>query len=225
MDLGITVQEEAGGERRLESINIRDGLLVVQEWDIQSVKYRLENRGRAAAAVTIEHPVLGGYEPFETAEPVGRTSEFYRYVVDVQAGKTAEFTARQRHSTWRREEIRNQNLAQLAKWLRDKALDQATHDRLAAILKLYEEIGRREQEIQKNAAARQKVLEQQKTIQGNLASLKDTGEEGQLRTRYARTLAEQEDRLAALDRRDDELRKANEQTLTEIAEAIKRIDA
>ena len=88
---------------------------------------------------------------------------------------------------------------------------------------MYEEIGQREQEIQKNAASRQKLLEQQKTIQGNLASLKDSGEEGQLRTRYARSLAEQEDRLAELDRRDEELRKANEQTLQEIAEAIKKL--
>ena len=52
------------------------------------------------------------------------------------------------------------------------------------------------------SASRQKLLDQQKVIQGNLASLRDTGEEGQLRTRYARTLAEQEDRLAELDRSD-----------------------
>ncbi len=89
---------------------------------------------------------------------------------------------------------------------------------------MYEEIGKREQEIQRNAASRQKVLEQQKTIQGNLASLKDSGEEGQLRTRYARTLAEQEDRLAALDRRDEELRKANEQTQREIEAAVKELN-
>ena len=114
-------------------------------------------------------------------------------------------------------------MAQLAAWLRDRALDQDTYDRLAAILKLYEEIGQREQEIQQNATSRQKVLEQQKTIQGNLASLKDSGEEGQLRTRYARSLAEQEDRLAGLDRRDEDLRKANEQTQQEIAAAIKAL--
>lgn len=223
VDLGITVTEEGGSERRLESISIKEGLLVVQEWDIQSVKYRLENRGRAAATVIIEHPVIDGYEPFDTPQATERTSQFYRYAVNVQAGKTAAFTAQQRRSIWRREEIRNQSLAQLAQWLRERALNQATYDRLAGILKLYEEIGRREQEIQQNAQARQKVLEQQKTIQGNLASLKDSGEEGQLRTRYARTLTEQEDRLAALDRRDDELRQANEQTRQEIALAIQSL--
>ena len=47
VDLGITVTEEGTSERRLESISIKEGLLVVQEWDIQSVKYRLENRVRS----------------------------------------------------------------------------------------------------------------------------------------------------------------------------------
>ena len=118
VDLGISVTEEPGSERRLESVAIKDGLLVVQEWDVQSVSYRLENRGRSAAAVTIEHPVLGGYEPFDTPEPSERTSQFYRYLVNVEAGKSTTFRARQRRSIWRREEIRNQNLAQLAQWLR-----------------------------------------------------------------------------------------------------------
>jgi hypothetical protein len=223
VDLGISVTEEPGSERRLERVEIKDGLLVVQEWDIQSVSYRLENRGRSAAAVTVEHPVLAGYEPFDTPEPAERTSQYYRYLVNVEAGKSASFKARQRRSIWRREEIRNQNLAQLAQWLRARALDQATYDRLAGIIGMYEEIGRREQEIQKNGASRQKLLEQQKTIQGNLASLKDSGEEGQLRTRYARSLAEQEDRLAELDRRDEDLRKMNEQTQQEIQAAIKNL--
>jgi hypothetical protein len=122
---------------------------------------------------------------------------------------------------WRREEIGNQSLDQLAQWLRGKALDKPTYERLREILRLYDEIKLREAEVQKNAAARQKVLEQQKTIQGNLAALKETGEEGELRRRYARTLQEQEDRLAALDRADEELRQANDKTLEAIEAAIK----
>ena len=99
VDLGITVTEEPGSERRLESIAIREGLLVVQEWDIQSVKYRLENRGRAAGRGDDRTPAhSGGYEPFDTAEPAERTAQFLRYLVDVEAGKSATFTARQRRA-------------------------------------------------------------------------------------------------------------------------------
>jgi hypothetical protein len=124
---------------------------------------------------------------------------------------------------WRREEIGNVRLDHLAQWLRGKALDEPTYGKLREILVLHEEIGQRNEELQKHAAARQKVLEQQKTIQGNLAALKETGEEGELRRRYVRTLQEQEDRLAALDRADEELRQANEKTLQVITAALEAL--
>jgi len=166
---------------------------------------------------------MGGYQPFDTPDPVEQTAEYYRYALDVGAARTATFVARQRRLTARREEIRNQNMAQLAAWLQDKALDKGTYSRLASILKLYEEIAAREQEIQRNSAGRQQVLEQQKAIQGNLSSLRDTGEEGQLRTRYARTLAEQEDRLGELDREDKVLRETIAGLKKQIELAIKNL--
>ena len=223
VDLSVVVTEEPGSERRLESVRIHEGLLVVQEWEIQATTYRIENRNRQAVRVTLEHPVLGGFHPYDTPEPVERTLEHYRHALDVPAGKTVPFVVRQRRLVERREEIHNQKLAQLAAWLQDRALDKDTYSRLAGILKLYDEIAAREQEIQKNAASRQKVLEQQKTIQGNLASLRDSGEEGQLRTRYARTLAEQEDRLVELDRTDESLRGAIEGLKQQIEQSIKSL--
>jgi len=223
VDLGVTVTEEPRAERRLESVRIQDGLLVVKEWDIQAVTYRVENRTQQALRVILEHPVMGGYQPFDTPDPVEQTAEYYRYAIDVPAARTASFVARQRRLLARREEIRNQNMAQLAAWLQDRALDRGTYNRLAGILKLYDEIAAREQEMQRNAAGRQQVLEQQKAIQGNLSSLRDTGEEGQLRTRYARTLAEQEDRLAELDRADKALRETIEGLRKEIEQAIRNL--
>jgi len=223
VDLDVTVTEEPKSERRLESVRLQDGLVVVQEWDVQAMTYRVENRTQQALRVILEHPVLGGYQPFDTPEPVERTAEDYRYAIDVPAARTASFVARQRRLLARREEIRNQNMAQLAAWLQDRALDRGTYNRLASILKLYDEIAAREQEMQRNAAGRQQVLEQQKAIQGNLSSLRDTGEEGQLRTRYARTLAEQEDRLAELDRADKALRETIEGLRKEIEQAIRNL--
>ncbi len=223
VDLGVTVTEEPGSERKLESVRVDEGLLVVQEWDIQTTTYRLENRNRRAVRVTLEHPVLAGFHPYDSPEPAERTLEYYRHALDVPAAKTISFIVRQRRLVARREEIRNQTMAQLAAWLQDKALDKNTYNRLAGILKLYDEVGAREQEMKKNAASRQKVLEQQKTIQGNLASLRDTGEEGQLRTRYARTLAEQEDRLIELDQADTALRHTIDELKKQIEQAIKSL--
>ena len=189
VDLGIAVKEDQRSERRLESVRIQSGYLMMQEWDIHTTRYELSNRNREDARVLIEHPVLSEYESFETAEPAAKTADFYRYAVDALAGKTSSLTVKQRRQVWRREEIGNQSLDQLAQWLRGKALDEPTYNRLRDVLRLFDEIRQREAEIQKNATARQKVLDQQKTIQGNLAALKETGEEGELRRRYAANAA------------------------------------
>jgi hypothetical protein len=225
VDLGITVTEDHRSERKLESVRVREGYLMMQEWDIRTTKYELRNRNKEDAVVLVEHPVLSEYEPFDSPAPAARTAEHYRYAVDAAAGQTALLLVHQRRQMWRREEIGNVSYDQLAKWLRGKALDEATYGKLRGILALLEEVKSREQAAQKNAASRQKVLEQQKTIQGNLAALKETGEEGELRRRYARTLQEQEDRLGALDRADEELRKADEETLRKVEEALKALEA
>jgi hypothetical protein len=223
VDLGITVTETPEVERRLAAVDIKDGLLVIQEWDVQSVAYRIENRNDAPASVTLEHPRLPNYTPFETPEAEDQTPEYHRYVVSVPAHGAADFTARQRRMLARREEIRKHSLDQLARWLRDKVLDEATFERVRGVLALYDRIGEHEAAIKRNEAQRQEIFGQQKVIQGNLASLRESGEEGQLRARYARTLQELEDRLAQLKQDDEAQRAAIAAAQGEIQTALKAL--
>ena len=223
VDLGVTVTETPEGERALASIHVKNGLLVVQEWDVRKVTYHLENRNDRGVRVTLEDARLNGYEPFETPAPAESTAEYNRHAVSVPAHGKADFTAKQRRMLARREEVRNQTLDQLARWLRDKLLDEGTFDRLRGILALYDRIAEHEAGLKRNDANRQEIFSQQKAIQGNLGALKDTGEEGQLRARYARTLQELEDRLAGLKREDDALRQAIAAARQEIDAALKAL--
>lgn len=223
VDLGVTVKETPETERVLSSVSIKDGLLVVQEYEIQKVTYQVDNRNDAPVRITLEHPRLAAFAPFDTSEPLESTADYYRYVVEAPAHGAASFTARQRRMLYRREEVRSQRLEQLARWLRDKVLDEQLYARLAAILALYDRIAGHEAGIKKNEAARQDIHTQQKVIQGNLAALKDTGEEGQLRARYARTLQKQEDQLAGLKQEDDKLHAAIEALNAEIAASLKAL--
>jgi len=123
----------------------------------------------------------------------------------------------------RREEIRKHSLDQLARWLRDKVLDEATFERLRGVLALYDQMGEHEAALKRNEAQRQDIFGQQKVIQGNLASLRESGEEGQLRARYARTLQELEDRLAQLKQDDEAQRAAIAAAQGEIQAALKAL--
>ncbi len=223
VDLGVTVKEEPESMRVLASVGVKDGLLVVQEYDIQKVTYQVENRNDRDIRIILEHAKLTHYAPFDTPDPVESTADYYRYTVEAPSQGKASFTAMQRRVLWRREEIRNQKLDLLAGWLRDKVLDEKTYGRLRAILALYDRIAEHEASLRSNEAARKDVFSQQKVIQGNLGALKDTGEEKQLRARYVRTLQELEDRLAGLKSEDDALRQAIEAVKQEIDAALKAL--
>jgi hypothetical protein len=217
VDLGVKVTEETQGERALSSVNLQKGLLMIREYDIQRTAYRVQNNNDRAVDVTIEHRRLPAYAPFDTPEPAETTAGYYRYVVHVAAHDVANFTAQHRRLLARREELRNQRLEQLRRWLADRVLDQATFAVLQQVLARYDEIGEYESQVKQNEATRQAIYKQQKSIQGNLTSLRDQGEEGQLRTRYVRTLSQLEDQLADLAQKDKDLQAAIERTNADIA--------
>jgi hypothetical protein len=223
VDLGATIRETPESARALTSVGVKEGMLVIEEYDIQKTVYQVENRNEQAVRITLEHPRLAHYAPFETPDPVESTADYHRYAVQAPGHGSVSFTVQQRRLLYRREEIRNQKLEQLVRWLRDKVLDEQVYDRLRGILALYDQITNREAGLKKNEAARQEVFSQQRVIQGNLGALKDTGEEGQLRARYARTLQELEDRLVALRLDDEALRNAIDATKQEIDAALKAL--
>lgn len=220
VDLGVKVTEETTNEQLLVSVNIANGLLSLQEYQIQRVTYRVENRNDQAVNVTLEHPRLANYTPFDTPDPVETTADAYRYLVQVKAHSVAVFTAAQRRLVARREEVRNQRFDTLQRWLRDHLLDQAAFDRIKAILALYDRLAEHETSVRKNETNRQAIFNQQKVVQGNLGALKEQGEEGQLRGRYVRTLNQLEDQLAQLKTSDDELAAAIARTKAEIDKAL-----
>ncbi len=223
VDLGVNIRETAESTRSLSSVSIKDGMLRVEEYDVQVTTYLVENRNDRDVPVTLEHAKLADYTLFDTPEPAESTADTHRYIVRAPGHGSTTFTARQRRLLYRREEIRDQKLEQLARWLRDRALNQQTYDRLRGILALYDRIAQHEAGLKRNEAARGEIFGQQRVIQGNLGALKDTGEEGQLRARYARTLQELEDRLAELKRADDALRAGIAATQTEIDAALKAL--
>jgi hypothetical protein len=220
VELGVKVTEETSSEQVLTSVSILKGLLVMQEYQIQRTKYRVDNRNDTPVDVIIEHPKLAQYAPFETTDPVEATAEAYRYAVHADAHDVVTLVAAQRRQVSRREEIRSQRLELLRRWLRDRVLDENAFEALQQVLALYERISEQEAAMKESEEQREEIFKQQKSIQGNLGALREQGEEAELRKRYVRTLNDLEDRLAELKASDDERRRTIEQTRKEIDEVL-----
>ncbi len=216
VDLGVRVTEQSGQKRSLARVSLKQGFLVVEEYLIRTITYRLENRGDDPTKVLIEQEVSPDFEPFDTPEPEETTLTARRYAVEVPAHATNRLVTNERQLLARREEIKNQSLEQLRRWLQDKALDEAAFKRLSGLLSLYDQITEHEAKLHDNDARREAIHEQQGVVQGNLGALRTDGEEGKLRARYARTLSEQEDQLAALATDDAAQRAAIEKLKAEV---------
>jgi uncharacterized small protein (DUF1192 family) len=222
VELGITVQEERGGDRQTGAIRVREDYLLIQEWDIQRTTYRLMNTLSAAAEVLVEQALMAGYTLHETPAPAEQAQGQARWPVQCPPGVETTFTITQRRELSRREQVRGLTPRQLSEFLRQRFLDEATFQALSGVLRLYGQIEAHNRRIAEIAGERQGVYEQQRQIQGSLSPLGRDGEEGALRARYIATLGELEDRLAALTAEEQRL-KADIARLEE--EALKAIAA
>jgi hypothetical protein len=220
VDLAVKVSEEMSSERVTISAGIQKGLLVVEEYQAQRTKYRVENLSDAPVDLIIEHPRLANHEAFDTVEPTEVTADAYRYGVHAAAHSAITYAAAQRRQVFRREEIRSQRLEELRRWLHDRVLDESAFEAIQGVLGLYEQVSEREVRLKENEGQRKEIFSQQKAIQGNLGALRDAGEEGELRRRYVRTLNELEDRLGELKSSDEALRQEIQRLQKEIDAAL-----
>jgi hypothetical protein len=206
VELGITVAEERLAERQTAGLGVRDQYLLIEEWDVQRAIYRLVSTLAEPAEVTIEQPLLPGYELHETPQPSEQAQGTARWVVSCAPGVETTFSVRQRTKTVRHEQVRGLTGQQLREYLRRRFLDEATFKGLAAVLALYGQVGQAQARISQIEQERQRIYRRQQQTQQSLGPLGREGDEGALRTRYVTLLGELEDQLGGLGAEEQRLR-------------------
>ncbi len=206
VELGITVQEERSSDRQTGAIGVRDDYLLIQEWDVQRMTYRIVNTLSTAVEVLVEQALAPGYTLHETAAPAEQAQGQARWPVQCPPGVETTFTVQQRRELSRREQVRGVTHRQLSQFLRQRFLDDATFQALSGVLTLYGQVETHQRRLKEIAGERHNAYEQQRQIQGSLSPLGRDGEEGALRGRYIATLGELEDRLAALANEEQRLK-------------------
>lgn len=202
VELTVRVQENSGAGSELHAVHLQEALLVVEQWEIRWREYQVNNNAANEVTVLVEHPRRANFELYDSPEPLERTDEHLRFSVTVPPRGETTLRVRERTLVSRRESLQRQSYDQLQRYLRRGLIDRATHDALAAILRLWEEIQQAQQRVQQIEAERQKIYQAQQQVQGNMGALSNTGKEGELRARYVRQLEASEEQLAALQREE-----------------------
>jgi hypothetical protein len=200
VELGIHVKENIQTESRLDSLQLKDRYLWQNYYDIRRTIYQVDNRTSQAKNVLIEHATgNNNYTVFDTPEPAERTLETHRYQVEASPGRITEFKVQERYLRSSRQEIRNLNYQRLQNYLQDKFLNEKIYQELKTLLDLWGKIGQIEQEIATQEQRRAKIYQAQEQAQKNMSVLSQDGEEGQLRGRYVKQLADSEEELTQID--------------------------
>ena len=200
VELGLHVKETVKTESRIESLQIKAGYLLENYYDIRRRTYQVDNRTAEAKTILIEHPLNASYTIFDTPDPAEKTLETYRYRLETPPGKMTAFSVQERMLRSRRESLTKLTYQGLQRYFEGKFLDKRAFDGLKNLLNVWAEIERLKSTISEQEARRQTIYQTQEQAQKNMTVLSNDGEEGRLRGRYVKQLAQSEEELAAIDR-------------------------
>lgn len=206
VELGVKVSEDGANRREIRGLSISGAYLLIEEWDVRTLTYQLTNSTAEEKTVLVEHPRQSGYDLFETQPVVEQTDAHYRFAVVVPGRGETKLRVQVRQLVTRREELQRQSYANLQHYLRRGLLDKAVYEKIAALLRLREEIARLEKRLQEIEQERGRIYKGQQQVQGNMQALGMSGKEGALRSQYVDQLADGEGQLKRLGQEEAQRR-------------------
>jgi hypothetical protein len=207
VELGIQIRTRVRSETRTAKLSLQPGYLLIQEYHVQRTQYEIQNKTAKSCEIVIEHHRRTQYEFFEGETPTESTGEYARWRVQSTAQSQRVFEVAERTEQSRREEISRLQMKTLEHYLRQKYLGDTTFAKLKGILELYDKKQTLEDETRKLEGTRKTIYTRQTQLQGNLAPLSNTGEEGRLRSRLVGELGKLEDALEQLSGAEEKLKK------------------
>ncbi len=198
-DLALRCRDERRYERSLHALRFGDRDCVESTEHRQRHRLIAESDHDEAVTVIFEIPRDHNREIApESAPPSETTAHTWRFAVEVPAGATATIEVEERWKTLSRVALEGVASHQVHQWLAASFVGDALRGALGEVLAAWTRRDARMAERAQEQARLQSVYAAQENLQKQLAVLKTGGEEGALRARYAKELAANQDRVAAL---------------------------
>jgi hypothetical protein len=217
-DLALNASSKNSTEReRVSRVRIAHGVLS-QASEIREKKtYTFRNEDTTPRTVIVEHAVRPGYELRGDAETTEVTSAWMRFRLQVKPKETASLVVQEAKPLETTYVLANITSDQVVLFAREQSINKTIEEALRKILaqkKVIEDL-----EAQKSAGESEAegIFDDQQRLRENMKALKGTQEEKSLVRRYTEQLNNQESRLEAL-------RKENEQLDAKIASAQGELD-
>ena len=176
-----------------------NGVLEEQRQEVTH-SIEIESDHDEAEKLIVEMPKVTGRTLAEgSAKPFEETAGHYRFAIEVPPHGRAELAVREVSPMWRRVAVESLDAHDVERWFRDRHLDDATYRALSGVLAHLSEARALEQQKKAMEAEQAAAYAKQTKISAQLAVLKETGAEGELRLRYVKELAAAQDKVNAAE--------------------------
>ncbi len=196
VDLDVDAHEQSNTMNRVEKIKIVNGLLQVQQRDVQQTVYGFENKDRLRdRTLIVEHVKIPGWELVDSPKPEETTDSLYRFGVHVDAGEKATLKLTQERVRYESVALLQYDAGTLMRYARNgKASD--------AVIKAFEEARRlrdlveaSKRQLAELEKERTAIMKDQDRIRSNMNVI---DRKSSLYSTYMQKLTSQEKRLEAI---------------------------
>jgi hypothetical protein len=223
VELGVTVRQTRETRMEQAGLRIEKALLWMKQARIVETTYLIASDLDAAEMVTVEHPIMTGFELLDTRPPDEETPEWYRWAVPCPPRDATSFVVRQRRFDWQQQALLDLSYDALREYLTRRWLDRPTLERIRSLLQERQTIARNKEEAGELQAERDRIYQREEQLRQNLTALSQTGQEAALRQQVFRQLEASETRLNAIDARIAALVDENRQRQAALEAALESL--
>jgi hypothetical protein len=199
VELGCVVTvDDATDSGTVFKSQVSRGNLSTQYWTYRRTRLRIRSKARSTTTLYIEHPKTIGWDLIETPEPTETTERYYRFKLELEAGKEVSFNISERQAIWQSYALSNASNDNISFYLSSRYIDDRIAKALREVIKLREQSQQLQEQERRLQTERQEIFKDQERIRSNMGSLSSSAEQRQLSERLVKKLSTQEDQLEKL---------------------------
>lgn len=208
VDLGTRITTKFDSSNNVvREIHYRRGMLT-SKYAVEEVKtFTIKNVDPKAKTLILEHPQRPGYKLLEPAKATETTANAYRFEVKLAASASDTFVVREERVYDNTQSISNMTPDLIVTWSQNKALSANGRRQLEQIAAKKREVAANDSAIRVADSSVADLTQDQTRLRSNIQSLNNVAGQQDLVQQYARQLAANETKMAALRDQQSDLKR------------------
>ena len=182
----------------------------------ETTHYWVHNLTDEPKKVIIEHPIRISYKLFDSPEPIEKTTNNYRFLIELKPGEEKIFELHEREERSTSIQQNNIQLKVLDEWLALKLINDKDYKKLKTRWDKLVRINEIQKKMNEIYNEQQKISQEQQRLRENMESLQDSGSEKALRNRYVAKFEKREAQLEQMEKETNSLQKELEKLQNEL---------